>query len=166
MYPILTKKIWWDYLEEDVKELLLESQNLAEKVQNWEQKFHDYSFVVFPAAKAYEGFLKRLFLDMGFITKEEYYGRHFRIGKSLNPQLEKKYRNDDWVFEKLTHYCKGKELPDKLWDTWKKSRNLLFHWFPNELNAVTLKEAGERFKMVISAIDEVFSVCELDLKTK
>ena len=72
----LTKKTWWNYIEEDIRELLKEASLLADIFENrgrdlpaGRQEFHDYAFVVFPAAKAYEGFLKKLFLDLGFIDK-------------------------------------------------------------------------------------------------
>ena len=61
MNKSLDKHVWWDYLEEDLQELLRESTLLLDKVEKWEKTFHDYSFIVFPAAKAYEGFLKKLF---------------------------------------------------------------------------------------------------------
>ena len=157
------KKPWWSYLNEDLQESLSLSFQLAEKSSEWSKKYHDYSFIVFPAAKAYEGFLKKFFLDMGFITEGDYKGKHFRIGKALNPDLEDKYKSDDWVYVKLEKYCQGKDLPDKLWSTWKQSRNLLFHWFPEEKNAVTHNEAVERLLMIVSAIDEVFTTCSVEL---
>lgn len=162
----IKNKPWWGYLQSDLQESLVLSFKLADISAEWSAKFHDYSFLVFPAAKAYEGFLKKVFLDMGFITEGDYKGKHFRIGKALNPDLEEKYKGDDWVYQKLTDFCEGKELPDKLWSTWKKSRNLLFHWFPDEKNAVTHNEAVERLLMVVSAIDEVFSACSVKLKEK
>ncbi len=136
---------------------------LAEMSTTWNKKFHDYSFIVFPAAKAYEGFLKNLFLDMGFIAKEDYYGRHFRIGKALNPDLEEKYKGEEWVYGKLASYCKGEALPDKLWKTWRESRNLVFHWFPDVKNTASHAEAVEKVLMVVSAIDDVFSECRVKL---
>ena len=117
-------------------------------------------FVVFPAAKAYEGFLKKLFLDLKFITEEDYYGKHFRIGKALNPSLPKELRREG-VYDKIVQFCQGHTLADKLWDTWRLSRNLTFHWFPNEKNAITLTEAGERIEMIIGAIDEAFKECKI-----
>ena len=83
----LKGKPWYDYLEEDLRELLAEAFELIEKVPDWHDGFHDYSFIVFPAAKAYEGYLKKLFLDLGFIERDDYYGKRFRIGMALNPQL-------------------------------------------------------------------------------
>jgi len=160
------KKPWWGYLPNDLKEALKLSLHLADESAKWSKTYHDYSFVVFPAAKAYEGFLKKIFLDMKFIDKRDYYGKHFRIGKSLNPQLEDRYKGDDWVYEKLTNYCKSSELPEKLWKTWKEARNIVFHWFPEEKNVVTHNEATEKVLMIISAIDEVFKACEIDLNGK
>ena len=111
----LKAKLWWDYLEEDIKELLEESLYLHEKVASWRTGFHDYAFVVFPAAKAYEGFLKKLFLDLHLISENDYYGKHFRIGKALNPDLPDKFKNDDYVYDKLANFCHNEELPNILW---------------------------------------------------
>ena len=163
----LEQKVWWSYLGEDLQKLLKTSEFIYKEVTGWgadlpggKEVFDDYSFVVFPAAKAYEGFLKKLFLDLKFITPEDYYGKHFRIGKALNPSLEKELRREG-VYDKIVKYCQGQELADNLWNTWKLSRNLTFHWFPNEKNAITLSEAGERIEMVIAAIDQAFKECKI-----
>ncbi len=159
----LTSKPWWNYLQNDIKDLLGESFLLLEKSKTWRKKFHDYSFVVFPASKAYEGFLKKLLLDTGLISEKDYYGKHFRIGKSLNPSLDVKYRDESWVYDSLADFCKSEELPKKLWKTWKTARNLVFHWFPNEVNAITLPEAEDRVRLVIESIDLVYTECGVKL---
>ena len=159
----ISKKPWWDYLPTDLKDSLELSFFLADRSSEWSKRFYDYSFIVFPAAKSYEGFLKKVFLDMGFITNEDYRGKHFRIGKALNPDLEPKYKDSDWVYDKLSKFCQGRELPDKLWKTWKESRNLLFHWFPEEKNVVSHNEAVERLLMIVATIDEVFTACSVKL---
>ena len=163
----LEKRHWWAYLGNDLQRLLLTSEFLFTVVGSWgadlpggKKQFHDYSFVVFPAAKAYEGFLKKLFLDLNFITEEDYYGKHFRIGKALNPSLPREYRRKG-VYDKIVKYCQGESLADKLWEAWRLSRNLTFHWFPNEKNALTLAEAGQRVDMIISVIDEAFAGCKI-----
>jgi hypothetical protein len=163
----LEQKVWWNYLETDLQKLLITSRFLVSTVKSWgvdlpggEDEFNDYSFVVFPAAKAYEGFLKKMFLDLEFITNEDYYGKRFRIGKSLNPSLPKEIRKDS-VYDKVVKHCGGKDLADNLWETWRISRNLVFHWFPNEKNAVTLDEAIERVNMITTAIDQSFKTCKL-----
>jgi len=159
----LETKPWWNYLEPDLKKFLAESAVLLDKSKKWSYQFHDYSFIVFPAAKAYEGFLKKLFLDMKFISQEDYLGKRFRIGKSLNPNLDRSHQDESWVYDDLEKFCNGKDLPDLLWDTWKKSRNLAFHWFPGEANNLTLPEAEMRLNMIIESIDEVYSTCSVKL---
>lgn len=104
-----------------------------------------------------------MFLDLEFITPDDYYGKHFRIGKALNPSLEKELRREG-VYDKIVHYCQGKELADYLWNTWKLSRNLVFHWFPNEKNVLTLDEAGNRVEMIIKAIDMAFKECKIPVR--
>lgn len=163
----LEARVWWSYLGEDLQKLIQTSSFLLTVVKGWgadlpggKKEFHDYSFVVFPAAKAYEGFLKKLFLDLKFITEEDYYGKHFRIGKALNPSLDKEAMREG-VYNKIKKYCQGEDLAEKLWETWKLSRNLVFHWFPDEKNTLTLSEAGNRVEMIISAIDQAFKECKL-----
>ncbi len=146
---------------EDLQELLGEALLLVDIVGKWETKFHDYAFIVFPAAKAYEGFLKKLFLDLELISPKEYYGRHFRIGKALNPSLEENLRKKESVYDKLVEYCQGKDLADKLWDTWKLARNLIFHWFPDEKNVITYEDAKARVNMVIEGIDAAYLECKI-----
>jgi len=156
----LEKKAWWGYIEDDLKELLKESFMLIKMAATWKEKFHDYAFVVFPAAKAYEGFLKKIFLDMGFITPEDYFGKRFRIGKALNPSLEPQFRFES-IYDKLVVHCEGKGLADQLWETWRESRNLVFHWFPKERNAISLVEAKERIVMILSAMDATIKECKI-----
>lgn len=164
----LENKIWWGYIEEDLQELLVATEFLVNTVKSWggdmphgSRVFHDYSFVVFPIAKAYEGFLKKMFLDLGFITEEDYKGKRFRIGKALNPFLEKDLRGRESVYDKIVKYCGGKELADKLWEAWTNGRNLVFHWFPEEKRVVDFNEAQGKIKLIIEAMDMAFRECTI-----
>ena len=164
----LSKSPWWNYLEEDLRELINQSFLLLDTAENWKEhlppgsEFHDYAFVVFPAAKAYEGFLKRLFLDLEFITQEEFKGKRFRVGKALNPSLDRRRYKDQSVYDKIINFCGGKELAESLWIAWKEGRNLLFHWFPNEKNAITLSEAKQKVDMIINAMNFAFKECKIE----
>lgn len=167
MHASLTDHKWWNYITEDLQELFKQSVLLVEVIEkraidmpSHKPEFHDYSFLVFPAAKAYEGFLKKLLFDMGFISDKAFYGKRFRIGKALNPFLEDKYRKFG-VYDKLTDYCQGTELPDLMWDTWIKGRNQLFHWFPNERNAIVFDEAKDILKQIFSTMDKAFEECKI-----
>lgn len=158
----LEQKVWWGYLDESQRELLAESVLLLQREESGGDNFHDYAFIVFPAAKAYEGFLKKLFLALGLINQDQYEGRHFRIGKALNPSIEDRFKDGEWVYENLKSEC-SQTLPDILWETWKESRNLVFHWFPNHKNAITLPEARARVEMIISAIERAFKECRIKI---
>lgn len=164
----LEKRVWWGYIEPDLQELLVASEFLVNVVRSWgadlpqgSKVFHDYSFVVFPAAKAYEGFLKKMFLDLGFITKEDYLGKRFRIGKALNPYLEDRFREGEGVYDKVVRYCGGSELADTLWNAWSQGRNLVFHWFPDEKKVVSFPDAEEKINLITDAMDMAFKSCKL-----
>jgi len=155
----LPRQPWWGLLEEGVRDLLTEAFDLLAKAEKDPTHFLDYSFIVFPAAKAYEGFLKSFFLEKGFISREDYFGKRFRVGKALNPQLEREYRLKEGVYDKIVNYCGGKELADLLWEAWKNGRNLIFHWFPDEKQFLTLTEAKERLFLIVKAIDAAYQKC-------
>ena len=157
----LEKRIWWGYLGHDLQELMVESVLLTEYVGAWKEKFHDYSFVVFPAAKAYEGFLKKIFYEQRFISHEDFIGKRFRIGRSLNPSLKPK-PGEVSVYQKIVDYCGGTRLADQLWNTWKDCRNLLFHYFPEEKNAIEYSQARERIGMIFDTIDEAYKGCKIN----
>jgi hypothetical protein len=157
----LEKRIWWNYIGEDLRGLFLTSQKLINNADDWKEKFQDYAFIVFPSAKAYEGFLKKIFLDLRFITPENYYGKRFRIGKALNPFLDRNEYQKESVYDKIAEYCGGKELADQLWDAWRLSRNLIFHWFPEEKNIISFQEAEERISLILNAMDAVFKECKI-----
>lgn len=165
----LEKKPWWSWVHEDIRELMIQSELLInifedrlKRFPKGKTLFHDYSFVVFPAAKAYEGFLKTLFRDLKFIGDEDFYSKRFRIGKALNPALEPEIRERESVYDKLVYFCRGRELPDALWDTWKEGRNTLFHWFPNETNAVDFAEAKAIVSKIIKSMDSAFEGCRIN----
>src|SRR3989344_6261376 len=169
MSDILEKHAWWSYVHEDLRELIKQSHLLLRIMREKERNlptgmdgFHDYAFVVFPAAKAYEGFLKTLFRDLGFISDEDFYGKRFRVGKALNPSLDRRLREKEGVYDKLVNFCQGKELADELWDTWKMSRNLLFHWFPHEKNAISFEEANQRIEKILVSMDLAFKECKIE----
>jgi hypothetical protein len=63
-----------------MKDLMRESFHLLDREKENSSNSHDYAFVVFPAAKAYEGFLKKVLFDLKLITKQQYLGDRFRIG--------------------------------------------------------------------------------------
>lgn len=155
----LGEEEWFEYLDHSMKDLVWVSVSLIKREEEEkETKYHDYSFLVFPMAKAYEGFLKKVFLDMGLINSIQFEGKRFRVGKSLNPDLPEKYRDEEWLFGQLDEVCArmGEEnLANRMWDVWRESRNLLFHYWPAHTNFVSLEEAKTRVMEVIGIMREV-----------
>jgi hypothetical protein len=149
---------WWQRSDPLVRDLMKAAYVLLEREKRTPDGLHDYSFVVFPAAKAYEGFLKKLFWDLKLIGRFQYYGEHFRIGRALSPSLPKRYRSG-WVYGKLVTVCGGEELPMRMWDTWKKARNRIFHFFPDHNQFISLAEAEELVKDITVVMDAAIEGC-------
>ena len=113
-------------------------------------QINDYSFIVAPVSKAYEGYLKDFFLKTNIIDKYNYESDRFRVGKTLKPSLRYKRFS---IYQKLANLSEeGEELAEKLWTAWKYGRNEIFHYFPNNLKNLTRAEAEERIAMLLDAI--------------
>lgn len=126
------------------------------------QTFSDYGFIVFPAAKVYEGYLKTFFYQLGLISKWSYIDEHFRIGKALNPDLPKRFRDGSWVFDDLCAVC-SETTARKLWEAWKQGRNAVFHYQEAKEKELTLDQAEERLHILAEAM-KAASECEVRVK--
>lgn len=118
------------------------------------QKNHisDYSFLVSPVSKAYEGYLKDFFIKTGVIDQYAYKSDRFRVGKTLNPSLRYKRFS---IYQKLIDLDeKGEELAETLWTAWKYGRNEIFHYFPGSIRQLDRTEAENRIVLVFKAIIE------------
>ena len=146
---------WYQFLDEGMADLVKQAYSLLDKFKVPE--YHDYSFIVFPMAKAYEGFLKKWFFAGGFINEYQYKSDHFRIGKDLNPSLPARFKNDGYVYDKIVASCPDPHLADTLWLAWKQSRNLTFHYFPHHRYFLTLPEARPRLNQLAAAMTAAIS---------
>lgn len=150
---MINKQIMTSLLSPEQEQLIEDGHRLLEWVKKQPPDgFSDYSFLVAPFAKAYEGFLKNLFLHLGLINKKQFNSDRFRVGKVLNPAL----RHKSWsVYRKLEDLGeKGQRIADRLWQAWKQGRNLIFHYFPHNLHRLSLAQAEERINAILSAIQE------------
>ncbi len=150
---------WFTFLEEEATILVTESVELVERELRMNSSFHDYSFVVFPMAKAYESFLKKFLYSIGLIDKERYGHRQFRIGSSLNPDIPPRHRDEYWLYDNVSASC-GEELARELWDAWLTCRNHLFHYFPEVKSNITLEEAQRLLFLMDSAMRSAYA-CSL-----
>jgi hypothetical protein len=151
----------WEYLSSEIKGLLEDGERVLSFVERYKDKeeITDYSFLVFPFSKAYEGFLKRFLFDTQLIREEDYYSDDIRIGRILNPDYVREKGN---VFNKLCDRSKeGREVPKKLWSVWKRGRNLVFHYFPHNFRKLEYQEAVEIIEEVVSAMNSAVVHCRI-----
>lgn len=146
---------FWDYLPQEQKDLIQEGNYLLnEVIRHQSYQFKDYSFLVFPYAKAYEGFLKQLFLDAGLISRVDYISDHLRLGKLMSPNLVGRLRERS-LYKKVTETT-SKDLADRIWQTWKTGRNQTFHYFPHNFKALSFNEAEQIVKQIVAIMEETY----------
>lgn len=147
-------------LAPDLQELLRTSVSLYTRERRLGPQFPDYSFVVFPLAKAYEGFLKQYLLELHLLTTEQYHDKRFRIGRALNPDLRNHQRDEQWLYDDIVRMC-SPDLGRELWDTWLHCRNRIFHFFPSSNQKLSLAKSGEYLLLIYTAMDNARS-CQRD----
>ncbi|OGC47760.1 hypothetical protein A2886_00455 [candidate division WWE3 bacterium RIFCSPHIGHO2_01_FULL_42_13] len=141
----------WNYLSEELKGLIEDGEHLLTECHTLTGKISDYSYLVFPFAKAYEGFLKHFFLDLGLIKDADFFGDDIRIGRILNPYFMKQEYS---VYAKLKkHKEYGEEVPRQLWEIWIKGRNQVFHYFPHNFRKLSREEAAEIIDQFVKAME-------------
>lgn len=168
MQVIDRKSPLWDYLPEEIKGLIVDGEALVDQAKNQQEMISDFSYLVFPFSKAYEGFLKRFFLDLDLINEDEYYSDDIRIGRILNPHFMKSEGN---IFDKIcddenTKIKEGREVAEKLWAIWKRGRNLVFHYFPHNFRRLSYEEAVEIVKDLVDAMETAVVECGLVVPEK
>ncbi|MBI2051410.1 hypothetical protein HYT33_01475 [Candidatus Roizmanbacteria bacterium] len=156
---------FWGYLNQPLKDLILEGNYLVNDViRHSKYSFKDYSFIVFPYAKAYEGYLKQLFADLKFISHLDYISDHLRLGKLMSPNLVGRL-GDRSLYKKIKEHG-SKELADGIWETWKVGRNQTFHYFPHNYKALTFEEAEGIIDRIIKTMEEAYEKLKGDLRFK
>ncbi len=145
--------VLWQYLSSAQRELAEDGETLiADRLAHPTERLSDYSYLVFPFAKLYEGFLKQLFLDLRIIQERDYHSDHFRIGKALSPNLAKLLGARSayaWVSRQYSP-----ELALRLWTTWKEGRNLVFHYFPHNIRRLSFEDAQRVAESIIATMRE------------
>ena len=151
---------FWEYLSQNQKDLILEGNYLMNDViKHHNYSFKDYSFLIFPFAKAYEGYLKQLFRDVGFISRLDYISDHLRLGKLMSPNLID--RLGDRSLYKLIRQHSTTELADLIWETWKMGRNQIFHYFPHNIKGVSFEEAEKIINRIITTMREAYTLLKV-----
>lgn len=113
----------------------------------------DFAFIVFPTARAYEGFLKYFFHHIGVLGEEHYRSKHFRVGRSFNPDIKMHLRDEVWIYDDVMQ-ATSDEIARELWQMWLSGRNHLFHYFPDDRYHVGYGEAKSLVEGLIKAMDD------------
>jgi len=151
--------VWYQYLDHGMQDLVRTTFDLLEHEKSFKKpRFHDYGFIVFPIARSYEGFLKKFLRSLELIDEETLYSRYFRIGRSLNPDLPKRLRDNSWYYDDLERVCKlpgGKSCASLVWKAWVEGRNKVFHYFfPDHNRFIDLVEAERLVDQFVEAMDQ------------
>lgn len=147
---------WYSFLEPQAQTLVLQTHELVDREKRLRSSFDDYAFILFPMAKAYESFLKKFVFEMGLIDRNQYEGKQFRIGRSLNPDVSLHQRDEFWLFDNIVASC-GEKTARELWDTWLVCRNHLFHYFPQEKSTISFDKALSLLEMMNSVMEEALA---------
>jgi len=143
----------WNFFTSQEKMLYEDGEFLlSDSKRHQSEEPTDYSYIVFPFAKLYEGFLKDFFLNVGIISESDYRSDHFRIGKALSPHLASRLGTHSAYKQLEDRY--GPDLPRLLWRAWKEGRNLVFHYFPHNYRVLTRQEAEKMIKLLVTAMEE------------
>lgn len=151
---------YWDYLSPHQQDLIREGGFLYQEIfATNTYSFRDYSFIVFPFAKAFEGFIKKFLLDIGLITIEQYNSDHIRIGKLLSPERLNNRMYSSSIYTQLSDSI-GSVTAEKLWLTWKYCRNQVFHYYPHNSKSIDLIGAKERIHMILTTMTACYNALQ------
>lgn len=161
MQVIPRNSLLWSYLSLEQRGLIEDGELLLEQAHKMPRGVSDFSYLVFPFSKAYEGFLKKLFLDMNLLRPEDYYSEDIRIGKILNPKFVKEHGS---IYNKICNDGTkegGSKVAERLWLTWRKGRNLVFHYFPHNFRRLSYSEAKSIIEEIVDTMSFALDRCEL-----
>lgn len=151
--PQVSSGDWFNSLAPQLQLLIKLSDTLYERELKLESDLSDYSFIVFPLAKAYEGFLKDFLFNLGLISERLYRSHRFRIGRALNPDVRYEQRDDEWVYDNVGQLC-GPDFARDVWDAWLVCRNQLFHFFPTETSNLNLSQVSGYQQMLTKIMQQ------------
>ncbi len=144
---------WFSLLNEHGKRLIQLSEQLYEREERMHSAYASYSFVVFPMAKAYEGFLKTYLHKVGILPRPGYNEYKFRIGRALNPDISPQHKDEWWLFDDLEQVCSQKVARD-MWNAWVQCRNKLFHFYFDDEVPLLLPGAKKKLQQMSDAMDQ------------
>lgn len=142
---------WYTFLEPAARVLVTQSYTLLFREERLQTTLEDYSFIVFPMGKAYEGFIKQYLKAAGIITRPDYNDSKFRIGRALNPDISLRHKDEWWLFDDLERAC-GNDTARHIWSAWLECRNHIFHYYVGQHEFLTLAQAKKKIDQINTAM--------------
>lgn len=110
------------FLGKEILQLRLDTQKLIELNDLEDNNFYDYSFIIQPYAKAFEGFLKKVLVELKIVGLEEFkVDPSIPINKFFNPK-------DGIVKDNLPDKKRDKAIPSVIFSVYQECRNDILHF--------------------------------------
>ncbi|MCD6491831.1 MAG: ribonuclease HIII, partial [Candidatus Korarchaeota archaeon] len=154
----------FDYLYPNDQVDLRDGIILLEWAKKYNIPFKNFAILVRNFAIVYEGFLIKVFIDLGIISQEDFEtdARKIKIGSILKDFKERK-RNiiPCEKFERKYPY-----LPDKMFSLWMECRNKILHSdyvSPHQINSI--EKAESKIREILDIMEKVFEVSSINDET-
>lgn len=149
---------WFPLLDENGRRLVMLSVTLYERELRMKSTLQGYSFLVFPMAKAFEGFIKLYLKQLGLLNRPDYNDSKFRIGRALNPDISEQHKDEWWLYDDVVRSC-GEKVARDLWDAWVQCRNRVFHYYFNQESEMNLDQATKKLEQMAQAMESA-TLCQ------
>lgn len=148
------EKPYSGYLGEEILKLRYDSILLLREFENSDKVFTDYSFVVSPMAKAYEGFLKKILVDVGAIKKTELKDHPgLSVNKFFHPI-------DGSMIKYVSDKARERAIPAVIYTVYQECRNEIMHFdlYQHESKKVVkdINEADFFVRRIEDAIEKAY----------
>jgi hypothetical protein len=112
----------------------------------------DYSFVVLPIAKVYEGILKKILVEKGLVSEEEMASSpDLNVSAYFNPVGNAK------IFTHLSDRARDKAIPHVIYSTYQECRNQILHYDQYRDNRIeSMEDAVFYHRRILHAIDKAY----------
>jgi hypothetical protein len=141
------------FLGRELLELYQDSCDLFEYINKSEFPImSDYSFMLLPIAKVYEGALKKVLIAIGLTKLADWeFNPNLSVSKYFNPV------GDNKIFEALEDKARDKTVPHIIYSTYQECRNKIFHYDLYRDDRIKTIEDAEFYKKRIEyAIEKAY----------
>lgn len=141
---------------EEILTLREDSLRLRYLATHYGTGLYDYSFVVLPMAKAYEGFLKKILVKIELVTELELFQNpDISINKYFNPI------GNNSIFNSLRDKVRDRAIPHLIYTTYQECRNQILHYDPyGNTKLATVEDASFFLRRIEDAIVKAYDTFE------